>query len=286
MDNFEAIETKSDNHVAGWLTTTDSVKLWIDVQGQGCPIIFIHGWTMSSAFWRRQLPLSETHQVITINLRGHGKSQSVLRGHTVPRYARDVRDVIRSLQLKGVMLVGWSMGGSVVMDYWQQYGGDRLSALGLIETGPYPMSEAPWNVHRYRGCNLDAMREDLSHMLQNREAFGTTFINNMFLSGDAPHALRWMLKEQLQTDDQTAASIYEDYVQRDYTAVLPTMNIPSFVAYGRSRHMCFGPSTGRYVAGSIPDSRFVILEQSGHMPFYEEADIFNNELLSFMDRLH
>jgi pimeloyl-ACP methyl ester carboxylesterase len=286
MDSFEAIETRSDSHVGGWVTTTDNAKIWVDVHGRGNPIVLLHGWTMSSAFWRRQLTLSDEYQLITIDLRGHGKSQAVLRGNTISRYARDVREVLRALRLRHVLLIGWSMGGSVVMDYWQQYGSDLLSGLGLVETGPAPMSPAPWNLHSYRNHNMEAMHHDLAYMVRNRKSYGEAFINAMFLSGDAPsHALSWMLKEQLEVTDQTAIAIYKDYIQRDYTSVLPTISVPALVIYGRSKHMCFGPSTGRYVAGSIPDSNFVILEQSGHLPFYEEPVIFNEAIGHFSNRL-
>ncbi|WP_319466663.1 alpha/beta hydrolase [uncultured Pseudodesulfovibrio sp.] len=285
MDNFQAIETKADNHVAGWVTTTDSAKLWVEIHGQGRPVVLIHGWTMSSRFWRRQLPLADHFQIITVNLRGHGKSQSTLRGQTVPRYARDVRDVIRSLHLDNILLMGWSMGGCVVLDYWQQYGSANLSALGLVESCPAPLSAGPWNVHNCRENNLPALRGTISRLNEDRESFGTDFIHRMFISGEAPdHALKWMLHEQLKTDTETAARIYEDYVQRDYTAILPTIDAPTIVVHGRSRHMCFGPSTGRFVAGSIPNARFVILEKSGHMPFYEEADAFNAELTHFLEQ--
>ncbi len=284
MNRFEAVETNGENHVAGWVQSADGVRLWIDINGRGHPILLIHGWTMSSIFWRRQERLANLFQLISIDMRGHGRSQSILRGHTVSRYARDVREVITTLGLDDAMLVGWSMGGSVVADYWQQYGNDRVSRIGLVETCPYPMSSAPWNTHRYQGQNLDAMRNDLARMALDRKTFGTNFINNMFLSGLAPsHALKWMQSEHLKVTDHTASSIYEDYAQRDYTAVLPTITVPSLVIYGRSRHFCLGPSTGRFVAGSIPDSRLVILEKSGHLPFYEEADAFNNELIHFLN---
>lgn len=286
MDNFEAVETRANNHVAGWVTTTDSAKLWVDIRGRGRPILFIHGWTMSSSFWRRQRSLADDYQIITINLRGHGKSTSVLRGNTIPRYARDVRDIIRTLHISDAILVGWSMGGSVVMDYWQQFGNDTISGIGIVETGPYPMSNGPWNTHRYHGGNMEALKDDLFVMKQNRKGFGDAFINNMFLAGEAPsHAMKWMFNEYMKVSDQTAISIYEDYVHRDYTSVLPSISIPTMAIYGRSKHMCFGPSTGRFVAGSIPNSRFVILDKSGHLPFYEEPDLFNNTIRHFEKQL-
>ncbi|BCS87019.1 alpha/beta fold hydrolase [Pseudodesulfovibrio sediminis] len=286
MDLFEAVETIDENQVAGWVQTTDGVRLWVDIRGMGRPIVFIHGWTMSSLFWRRQHLLAEKYQIITIDLRGHGRSQTTPRGHTIPRYATDVREVICALRLTDIMLLGWSMGGSIVLEYWSKYGANKLAAIGLVESAPYPMSPAQWNPHTCRGHDTAAMHADFKAIADDREGFADRFINAMHLSDDAPsHAGKWMKSEQLRVPASIATDIYEDYVQRDYTSVLPTITVPALVMYGRSRHMCYGPSTGRYIAGSIPESRFVILDKSGHLPFYEQAETFNAALSQFIDQL-
>lgn len=285
MDTFEAVDTFADNHVGGFVTTTDSVKIRVDVHGRGRPLLFIHGWTMSSRFWRRQLDLAEDYQIITMDLRGHGQSPSVLRGQTMARYARDVREVIRALGLESLFLIGWSMGGSVVLDYWKQYGDDKISSMGLIETCPAPMANAPWNTHRYQGETIEDVKPRVAAMTKNRERHGKIFINSMFIDGNAPsHAMKWMLPEHLNVTDETALTIYEDYLQKDYTSTLPTITIPTLAVYGRSKNMCFGPSTGRFLAGSIPNSHFVILDKSGHMPFYEEPEAFNSALTTFLNQ--
>jgi pimeloyl-ACP methyl ester carboxylesterase len=286
VDRFEAVETTGENQVGGWLQTTDGVRLWLDVRGTGRPVILIHGWTMSGLFWRRQAELADRFQVVTPDLRGHGRSQSTPRGHTVPRYAMDVREVITGLGLREAALIGWSMGGSVVLEYWKQFGGDRLAALGLVETGPYPMSSASWNTHKCRGGDEEALHRDLEAMRGDRKGFARRFVDAMFLSGEAPdHALRWMAAEQLKAPTDTATAIYEDYVRRDYTPMLPTVSVPALAVYGRSRHMCFGPSTGRYVAATLPDSSFAILDKSGHLPFYEQPEVFNETVTRFLNRL-
>ncbi|MUM78376.1 alpha/beta fold hydrolase [Pseudodesulfovibrio sp. F-1] len=286
MDMFEAVETRDENHVAGWVTATDSARLWVEVRGQGRPVIFVHGWTMSSRFWRRQHGLADSYQIVTLDLRGHGRSETPIRGHTIPRYARDLREVIRALDIKGATLVGWSMGGSVALEYWQQFGSDRLSGIALVESSPYPMADASWNTHRFRGLGPEAVQTEMEAMRQDRAAFGSRFVNEMFISGQAPaHALRWMCAEHLLTDDQTAAAVYEDYAARDYVPLLPSLTLPALAVYGRSRHMCFGPSAGRFVAGSIPGAHLAVLERSGHLPFYEEPDTFNAEIRRFLSAL-
>jgi pimeloyl-ACP methyl ester carboxylesterase len=287
MDRFEAVETTGESQVGGWVRTTDGVRLWVEIRGRGTPLILLHGWTMSSLFWRRQTQLAEVCQVVTVDFRGHGRSQTTPRGHNVPRYALDVREVITALGLTGALLLGWSMGGSVALEYWQRFGPDRLAGFGLVETGPYPMSPAPWNAHKCHGHNEEAMRRDLAAMKEDRRRFAERFVNAMFLPGHAPeHALKWMAAEQLKAAPETAAAIYEDYARRDYTPVLPSINVPALVVYGRSLHMRYGPSNGRFVAASLPDSRFVTLDQSGHLPFYEQPEEFNRTVSEFLATLN
>lgn len=283
MDNFEAVNTKAENHVAGWVTTTDNTRIWVEIYGQGRPIILLHGWTTSSVFWKRQLTLADTYQIITIDMRGHGNSPATLRGNTIARYARDVRDVLRSLNVHATCLTGWSMGGSIVLEYWKQYGADRVSSICLIENTPHPLSQAGWNTHPLRGGDDQAVEAHLKEMTSDRKNFGSRFIHSMFMAGKAPsHAFNWMINEHMKINSHTASEIYIDYAQRDLTSVLPTMTLPTLIAYGRSQHKCYGPSTGRFVAGASPCSRLTIMEHSGHIPFYEEADTFNQELASFI----
>lgn len=286
MTAFEAVETTAENQVAGWAQTTDNVRLWVDIRGTGRPVMLLHGWSMSSLFWRRQHQLADRFQLITLDFRGHGKSQATPRDHTMERYAHDVRQVITALGLNNVMLAGWSMGGAVALEYWQLFGNRGLSGIGLIETAPAPASSAAWNNHACRGNELAAVEDRMSAMTSNRQAFAQDFINAMFLSGSAPsHCLRWMKSEQMRSDTTSLAAIYRDYVQRDYTPALPTISIPALVVYGRSLHMCYGPSIGRFMAANLPHSHFAILDKSGHMPFYEQPDEFNAVLTDFLAQL-
>ena len=93
-----------------------------------------------------------------------------------------------------------------------------------------------------------------------------------------------MLQEYLKTPTAAAMTVYSDYVMGDYTEVLKGVSIPSLAIYGNSNHLCFGPETGRYVADQIPDFRLEVLGQSGHMPFYEQPEEFNNILADLTSR--
>jgi len=260
--------------------TDDHALIVVETEGRGRPLVLVHGWTMSSAFWRRQVEgLSDRFQVVTPDLRAHGRSSKVLHGHTVPRYARDVRAVIESLDLNDVVLAGWSLAGPVVLDYWRQFGADRIGALALVEMTPWPMSPGDWNTHALKGRDFDGLNRTLQDLSQDHQGFGEQFVHRMFAAGRAPDEdLAWMLAEYLKAPTPAAAAVYTDYVMRDGRSVLGTITVPTLVANGDSPHMCFGPKTGQYVAESIPGALLEIFEHSGHLPFYEEPERFNRAL--------
>ena len=259
--------------------TSDGALIYCEVNGEGPPILLVHGWTMSGRLWARQVDgLSGDFTVVTMDLRAHGRSSKVLHGHTVPRYARDVRAVIEGLDIDGVTLVGWSLAGPVVLDYWSHYGADRLRTLALVDMTPFPFSSGAWNAHRLRGHNYDQMSATCASLLGDRESFARRFIDSMFRSGTAPgHDMSWMLPESMKTPAPVAVAIYSDYLMRDYTAVLETITLPATVFGADSSIFERGIEQGGWVASQVPGATFVP-STTGHVLFWEDAAAFNAAL--------
>ena len=192
-------------------------------------------------------------------------------------YSRDIHAVITALDLNKVVLVGWSLGGPVVLEYWRRFRGERVSALILVEMTPFPFSPGKWNTHALKGYNVEGMHASFGRLQAAPKAFGEKFINSMFKDAIAPSDhMKWMLPEFLKTPTIVAMASYSDYLMGDYRDVLRRVSVPSLAIYGKAPYLCFGPETGRYVAGLIPRCRLEIFDQSGHMPFYEQSDQFND----------
>ena len=268
---------------AAMVQSSDGAIIYYESKGTGSPILFIHGWTMSGKLWDKQVDkLSQNYQVIRMDLRAHGNSSKVLHGHTIPQYARDVMAVINDLRLKKVTLVGWSLGGPVVLEFWKQFGASRINALGLVDMTPFPFSPADWNAHGLKNYNFDGMNNAFVSLQDNRKAFAERFINNMFKSAAAPKEdMEWIMKETLKTPTPIAVAIYSDFLMRDYTGVLNRISVPTIIFSGDS-NIFKGTKTMKYVHTQISGSTFVSFDKSGHMPFYEEPEKFNNALLDFL----
>lgn len=120
---------------------------------QGEPIVFLHGFSQSYLSFLAQLQdpqLRSRYRLVALDLRGHGASgkpwlREAYAGH-LP-WARDVRAVVDALQLSAPVIVGWSFGGFVAMDYVREYGADSVTALLLTGSHggllPRPMGTPP-----------------------------------------------------------------------------------------------------------------------------------------------
>ncbi len=115
--------------------TVDGAAVHFTVQGSGTPaIVLVHGWTCDSSSWDRQVPeLSKAHRVITIDLPGHGKSAPPQGGaFSMGQFARAVEAVRRAAGVDKAVLVGHSMGATVITRYAQEYP-TRVVALVLVD---------------------------------------------------------------------------------------------------------------------------------------------------------
>ena len=96
----------------------DGVQIHYEYGGSGSPaLVFIHGWNCDRSYWSAQLPVfATTHQVVAIDLAGHGESGINREDWSMANFGADVAAVADALQLEDIILVGHSMGGPVALE--------------------------------------------------------------------------------------------------------------------------------------------------------------------------
>ncbi len=116
------------------VTTKDSVDIFYKDWGSGQPIVFSHGWPLSSDDWDAQMLffLAQGYRVIAHDRRGHGRSTQVGDGHDMDHYADDLAAVVQHLDLKNAIHVGHSTGGGEVVRYLASHGESRASKAALL----------------------------------------------------------------------------------------------------------------------------------------------------------
>lgn len=268
-----------DQH--GFFHTADDATIYYEIHGEGQPLLLVHGWGCSMRFWQRNVPeLSKYFQVVTLDLRGTGRSSKGLHGLTISQMATDVHDLIHYLYLDHVILMGWSMGGPIVMSYWKQYNEHRhVAGMGLIDMTPAPFSAAPWNSHSLRNYNAEGFNNFQQSLLNDKEKFIDSFIVNMYPDHKVPAGTDWVKDELMKQPAYIGMATYSDYCYNDFTPILKTIDVPTLVFAGNSAIFPRSEEQGAWEAQEVQNGKEITFDKGGHMLFYVEADKFNRAII-------
>src|SRR5689334_3781604 len=129
--------SKGDSSV-GTYTTKDGVDIYFKDWGSGQPVVFSHGWPLTSDAWDNQLNLvaSNGYRAIAHDRRGGGRSSQPWDGNDLSTYADDLAGLIEYLDLRDVVLVGHSTGGGEVTRYMGRHGTARVAKAVLLSAIP------------------------------------------------------------------------------------------------------------------------------------------------------
>src|SRR3954467_14612972 len=113
----------------GMVTTQDGTEIFYKDWGLGQPVVFSHGWPLNADAWDDQLVLvgNAGHRAIAHDRRSHGRSSQTGNGNTMDQYADDLAELIETLDLRDIILVGHSTGGGEVTRYMGRHGTDRVA---------------------------------------------------------------------------------------------------------------------------------------------------------------
>jgi non-heme chloroperoxidase len=259
---------------------TGDVTFSVEDTGTGSPIVFIHGWSMSGRFFQRQLEhFAGTHHVIIPDLRGHGRSEKVTSGHTVPQYAADLHAILGQLSVERPILVGWSMGAMIAYEYLRSFGSGSVAGLVIVDQPP---SDFAWDGYEFGVITLDTLREMNEQLQLDQAAVVAEFTELMLHDPDEP-TMAWMGQEILQVPPVIASTILVDQTLRDYREFLPRVDVPTLVLFGEDDKLT-SPRAGQYIADQIPGARLQTFPNSSHCPFWEESDAFNRAVAAFAEK--
>jgi non-heme chloroperoxidase len=127
------------------ITTKDGVEIFYKDWGKGQPIVFSHGWPLSSDDWDAQMMFFLNHgfRVVAHDRRGHGRSSQTADGHDMDHYADDLAAVVTHLGLERAIHVGHSTGGGEVVHYLARHGeGGAVKAAILCAVPPLMVKTA------------------------------------------------------------------------------------------------------------------------------------------------
>lgn len=250
------------------LITVQGKNLYFEMLGQGIPLLFIHCSMANHQIWDRQRTLAKYFQLILVDLPGHGQSESLEGEVTVKRLATLIAELIQTLELQRVILVGYSLGGAISLQLALDHP-ELLSAIILVGTG------AKMGV-------LPVIFEVIKTNYQ--EGVELTTGKMGFAKGADPKLIELAKQECLKCSPSIAYSDFAACNAFDVRDQLNEINIPTLIIVG-SEDLLAPVKWSLYLTKHILNSSLQIIPQSGHMVILEQPDKFNLTLRKFIDNL-
>ena len=263
------------------------IELYYEDHGSGQPVVLIHGWPLSGRSWEQQVPalVEDGYRVITYDRRGFGASSQPWAGYDYDTFAADLNTLLEHLNLTGVTLVGFSMGGGEVARHVGTYGTERIAkAVFAAAVPPYLFKTDDNPDGGLDQATLTAFHDGIR---ADRIAFVEAFVTNFFAVGQrtdlvSPPQRAYNMAIAAAASPKATLDCTTAFTTTDFRDDLVAFTIPTLVIHGDSDAIVPFDVSGKRTAEAIPDSKLVLIPDAPHGLNLTHANTFNAELLAFL----
>jgi 3-oxoadipate enol-lactonase len=247
--------------------------------GDGAPVVLLHPFPVHHEFW---LPVAEAlatrYRLILPDLRGHGESGVGEGPATMQKHAADIARVVDDVDIGRAPIVGVSVGGYAIFEFWRQYRG-RVAALGLCNT------KAPADSPEARAGRLQAAADVLE---RGTEPFFESMIPKLLGKStreNRPDLVDRALGMMRKMSPEDIAQVQRGMAERpDSIDTLKTINVPTMIVTGDEDIMT-GVNEAELMRQHIAGSQLRVIRKAGHYSAWEQPAEAARLLRSFLDRL-
>lgn len=205
----------------------DGTPITYEISGAGeTALVFVHGWSCDGRYWRAQVPhFSKKHRVVVLDLAGHGHSGMTRTQYSMASFGEDVKAVCEATGSQGVILIGHSMGGSVIAEAARLMPGRVMAIIGIdtLENIEYPMTP-------------DELDKMIAPMEKDFRAGSRQFVAQMFSPRTDAKLREWVLSDISAAPPAVALSAMREmmmqYITCDAAKVFDTSAVPVITVNG------------------------------------------------------
>ena len=269
------------------ITTKDGTMIFYKDWGSGQPIVFSHGWPLSSDDWDTQMLFFLNHgfRVIAHDRRGHGRSSQVADGHDMDHYADDLAAVTEHLDLKNAVHVGHSTGGGEVVHYIARHGESRVAKAAIISAVPPLMVQTPANPGGLPKDVFDGLQAQLA---ANRSQFYRDLASGPFYGYNRPgaKASEGVIQNWWRQGMMGGAKAHYDgivaFSQTDFTEDLKQINVPVLVMHGDDDQIVPIADSALLSSKLLKNAKLKVYPGLPHGMCTTHPEIVNPDLLAFI----
>ncbi|MGF1591883.1 MAG: alpha/beta fold hydrolase [Kiloniellaceae bacterium] len=273
--------------VANTIATRDGTKLYYKDWGSGQPVVFSHGWPLSSDSWESQMLFlaSNGYRAIAHDRRGHGRSSQPWNGNEMDSYADDLAQVIETLDLENAVLVGFSTGGGEVARYIGRHGTKRVAKAALISAVPPLMLKTAANPGGLPIEVFDGLR---AASLADRSQLYKDIAGGPFFGFNRPGAkvsqglidafwVQGMMGGHKNTYDSIKA-----FSETDFTEDLKKFDVPTLIVHGDDDQIVPIDAAALAAARLVRNATLKVYPGAPHGLADTHKDQLNQDLLAFI----
>jgi non-heme chloroperoxidase len=270
------------------ITTKDGTQIYYKDWGTGQPVVFSHGWPLSSDSWEAQMLFLayNGYRCIAHDRRGHGRSSQPWNGNEMNTYADDLSELIETLDLKGAILVGFSAGGGEVTRYIGRHGTERLAKVALISAVPPLMLKTAANPGGLALEKFDAIRHG---SLADRSQLYKDIASGPFFGANRPGAKVsqgmidsfWL--QGMQAGHKNTFDCIRAFSETDFTEDLKKFDIPTLIIHGDDDQIVPIGAAALLSSKLVQNAILKIYAGAPHGLADTHKDQLNSDLLAFLE---
>jgi non-heme chloroperoxidase len=282
-----SINKYQGEHSMNKVSTKDGVDIFYKDWGSGQPMVFSHGWPLSSDDWDPQMMffLNNGFRVIAHDRRGHGRSTQTATGHDMDHYADDLAVLTEHLNLKNAVHIGHSTGGGEVVHYLARHGESRAAKAVLISAVPPIMVKTPANPG---GLPKDVFDGFQAQVANNRAQFYRDVPAGPFYGFNRPGAKvsEGIVQNWWRQGMMGGAKAHYDgivaFSQTDFTPDLKKVSLPTLVMHGDDDQIVPYADSGPLSAKLLKNGSLKTYKGFPHGMLTTQADTINADILAFI----